>query len=612
MATDNKTQVVITAKDETAAGLSSVAASVGKLAGSFTGLANPVALAGTAVTAVTAAMVASIKSAVNTGDQLNKLSQKTGIAVESLSALAYAGELADVPIEALANGIRKLSVNMAEAAANTKGEAAGAFAALGIAATDTEGKLRGSDAVLGDIADRFAAMKDGAGKTALAVQLFGKAGAELIPLLNQGSKGIEELRVEAEKLGLVMSGKTAKDAEEFNDNIKKLSLSVSALGRSIAADLIGPLAEMTRLMVEARKNGAGLVSMLTLGVQASGADQKSLDELKDRAAVLQDRIRIGAKIDPNFRSAAMKEMRAEMLIVQRQIQERLAQAQEVIPPFAAGGLGEAPIVDARAKKTGKTDLEKMLELGQKNLAASFSTDESLISVSTAAAIYAKAEEDAIEKRRIAMEKMAEQRMEEVRIATEGEEAIRLAMDRTTSAIEKQGDIASDLGMTFASAFEDAAIGGKKFSEVLKGLAQDVGRIILRKTVTEPLAKSVGGLLDGLFKDLNFGGGRAMGGAVNPGSYYVVGENGPELLLPGTSGTVVPASAGMGGGVTVNIIGAPSQPRVQQRSDGSGGLTLDVIFEQVDNFIAGGIASGRGATADAMGSTYGLNRAAGAF
>ena len=55
-----------------------------------------------------------------------------------------------------------------------------------------------------------------------------------------------------------------------------------------------------------------------------------------------------------------------------------------------------------------------------------------------------------------------------------------------------------------------------------------------------------------------------------------------------------------------------QPQVQQRSDGNGGMTLDVIFEQVDKFMAGNIASGRGAMPAALGNTYGLNRAAGAF
>ena len=63
-------------------------------------------------------------------------------------------------------------------------------------------------------------MEDGAGKTALAIKLFGKSGADLIPLLNQGRAGIKELTDEAAKLGIVISTETAAKAEQFNDTLK--------------------------------------------------------------------------------------------------------------------------------------------------------------------------------------------------------------------------------------------------------------------------------------------------------------------------------------------------------------------------------------------------------
>ena len=226
---DQRTQVVITAKDETSTGVNGAIANIGRIGGAYTGLVNPITGAVAAITAATVKLAADFKGAIDTGDQLNKLSQKTGIAVEKLSELAYAGDLADVNLESLATGIKKLSVNMAEAATNTNSKAAEAFKALGVAVKDSNGNLRSSDAVMADLADRFASMKDGAGKTALAVALFGKAGADLIPLLNQGGQGLADMADEAKKLGLVMTGETAKNAEEFNDNVKKLSLSTSAL-----------------------------------------------------------------------------------------------------------------------------------------------------------------------------------------------------------------------------------------------------------------------------------------------------------------------------------------------------------------------------------------------
>lgn len=346
MATDNKTSVVITAIDATKEGFASAEAGLQSLAGRFISLTNPITAASLAIGSAAGAIGLSVRSAIDTGDSFNKLSQKTGIAVESLSALAYAGTLSDVSIEALATGIKKLSVNMNEAAVSTSGKAAEAFKALGVSVKDSSGALRGSETVLADIADQFAGMKDGAGKTALAVALFGKAGADLIPFLNQGSKGIAELTAEAEKLGLIMTGKTAKAAEEFNDNIKKLSLSTAALGRSITADLIGPLAEYTRLMVEARKEGLGVFGSIAVGLRTGGAESAPLQDLRDRAASLQGTISFLTQggqrpNDPVF-GAKLKDSEAELAILQKIIAARMKAVEDFGPPALPTEKKDAP------------------------------------------------------------------------------------------------------------------------------------------------------------------------------------------------------------------------------------------------------------------------------
>ena len=62
----------------------------------------------------------------------------------------------------------------------------------------------------------------------------------------------------------------------------------------------------------------------------------------------------------------------------------------------------------------------------------------------------------------------------------------------------------------------------------------------------PVTKFIGGAFDAVF-----GGGRAMGGPVNAGTSYVVGERGPELFVPNTAGTIVPNGGG-GRGNTINV------------------------------------------------------------
>jgi hypothetical protein len=95
----------------------------------------------------------------------------------------------------------------AEDAMDGSGTTAGAFAKklaeLGIVSGDMEDAL-------GQVADRFAGMKDGSEKTALAVQLFGKQGVELIPILNKGRDAINEMTAAAKEMGLVMTTETTQ------------------------------------------------------------------------------------------------------------------------------------------------------------------------------------------------------------------------------------------------------------------------------------------------------------------------------------------------------------------------------------------------------------------
>lgn len=149
-------------------------------------------------------------------------------------------------------------------------------------------------------------------------------------------------------------------------------------------------------------------------------------------------------------------------------------------------------------------------------------------------------------------------------------------DDIADATEKTESLASDLGFAFNSAFEDAILKGGELRDVINGIGEDIGRVILRRSITEPLAGAVGGFADNLFTGkpwLNpdtgetvatpgfLGGvgdffsnifGREGGGGVNAGQPYVVGEKGAEIFVPNTAGAIMNRSqmSGAVGGVTV--------------------------------------------------------------
>jgi hypothetical protein len=113
------------------------------------------------------------------------------------------------------------------------------------------------------------------------------------------------------------------------------------------------------------------------------------------------------------------------------------------------------------------------------------------------------------------------------------------LDAEAEALKRNADLARDLGFTFESAFENAVLEGEKLQKVLQGIAKDIARIVLRRTITQPIAEGISGYLATS--------GRAEGGPVRSGRPYIVGEEGPELFVPGQSGSIIPNGAA---GVTI--------------------------------------------------------------
>jgi hypothetical protein len=200
------------------------------------------------------AIASSISSAAAQMDKLGKTAQSIGIPVEQLSALSHAAALSDVSIESLSKGVGRLSKAMVEAAANPTSDVSRAFQALGVSVTESDGRLKSSTQVMTDIAGRFENLKDGAGKTAVSMALFGKSGADLIPLLNSGKSGLAEMVTEAEKLGLTFGTDTSKAAEAFNDNLTRLGKVKDGIIIQITARMLPALQSFTDRMVEVAKD----------------------------------------------------------------------------------------------------------------------------------------------------------------------------------------------------------------------------------------------------------------------------------------------------------------------------------------------------------------------
>lgn len=221
---------------------------------------DAVVLSAGAVAAAAAAAAVTIavmtKRAIDAASALHNQAQSTGIAVSALSEYEHIAALAGISSESFTTSIARLNRNLLEASAGT-GEAQKAFAALGISVRDANGNLKTADQVMEEVAKLFSEMEDGAAKSGLAMMIFGRAGAQMIPMLNKGSDGLRQARQDARDFGAVLSATAAAAANDFNDKLTTLGLVQKATANRLMEELLPTLNEVADMFVKAaRESGS--------------------------------------------------------------------------------------------------------------------------------------------------------------------------------------------------------------------------------------------------------------------------------------------------------------------------------------------------------------------
>jgi hypothetical protein len=513
-----------------------------------------------------------IKSAVNEADAMDEAAQKFGMTTEELTKLQYAAGFSAVSFDQLGVSLGKLGKNIAEASDGNK-SAVASFASLGIAFENADGSLRGVNDVLFDLADRFAAMPDGAKKIQLAMDLMGKSGAAMIPVLNQGSAGLKLLGEEAVRAGVVISTKTAKAAAEFNDSLDRLKAGVKGQAVQLMSVLAPAMARIGR--------GAVVVSLNLQNMQAISA------EVWDRMLQMAEGFAVGlaavaADIPHAFILAFQKILHAAATTfsaVPGSIGEKLLAPLTAADEAMAASVGEGTAAFETGMSNAKwliTDAMRPLEtIIQPINNASAALGDMGEAAETAAGGGGKGGGGVSElaKRLDELKASAESVFEETRTpleqyntklaelgtllntAVDGKTLISLdTFNRGVVQAKKDLEDAADTG---DSAFENM---GDNFKTVLADLLQGTATIkdafssllaqISSDLITSGISKAFAGMLGPttggtgiLGKILGYAGGTQFA----RGGLSLVGERGPELVsLP--RGSKVTPNASMGGNV----------------------------------------------------------------
>lgn len=254
-------------------GLKQVSKHLNSFGSKLTGLGAGVSAMSATVVAPLAAMA---KVFADTGSTLDDISQRTGVSASSLSELGYAAKLSGSSLETVETALKTMGKSFAKIA---QGKAPNVFKSLGLEAEKLQGIAPEEQFLL--IGEALSKVTDPTLQAGLAMQVFGKAGTELLPMLKGGVAGIEEMRLEAQRLGVAMTDADAGAAAELGDALDRIGeafrgglLKAGAALAPIITDVSNGLANIVGYIanwVDNNRELVVLIGSIGLGIGAIGA-----------------------------------------------------------------------------------------------------------------------------------------------------------------------------------------------------------------------------------------------------------------------------------------------------------------------------------------------------
>lgn len=492
------------------------------------GVRNVALAASAAITGVAGAVAVGVSRVLDEADELGKMAQSIGVPVAELSRLKHAADLSGLSLDQLGTAVGRLNRNVVEAAQGLQSPAR-AFDTLGLSIRNTDGTLRSVGELLPDIAAKFQAMPDGPEKTALAMQLLGRSGADMIPLLNAGAEGLAAMMREADELGIVIDAKTAAAAERFNDNLTRLGRVKDGIITQITARMLPAFEVLGQTLLDVAKS--------------SGTMQSAADLL---SGALKGLVSAGVIVGAVFGTLyeVIKGVAGAIFAI---VEGEFGQAWEMLKSGAN---------DGAATMTGAIDLINQVwtETGAEVAAAAPVIGQQL---AAPAIVSARAVNDAaremqrtmregarvFEQTRTPLERLSIEQAELSELLKAGaidQDTYTRAMARAEVQFGTLGSVAQASGQILESsvnrAIDDLIDGSFKAIDVVKELGKALLKLAVQKgfeiliniatggTASLFGGGGIGGLLGGLF-----GGFFAGGGHIPAGKFGIVGEAGPELI-----------------------------------------------------------------------------------
>lgn len=520
------------------------------------------------------ALAVSIKRTIELGDEFDKAATKAGLGGQAISELAHVAKTADVELGGLSNALRFMQTNLSEAATGAKAPLQ-TLKALGLELDSI--RTLAADQQFEVIAEQISRLRDPADKARAAVELFGKAGSDLLPLFEKGAEGIRKAREEAQRLGVSFSDQQISALAEADAAIKRMNASWEGLALTLTAKVAPAIATVLEGL-QGRRTTEALVSQI--------------EYLQHQMKALEGTTRAGGLRE-------LDRLRGELLQLQNELNPYDDFAARRLRALQGSGTTAPGFAPTEAAENLKSLLEEIQVLGER------------ITVDPMQRMFDELNRETQTSTERILENLADIEAGLNVLFASGRIDAQTYNDRWTEAIEgvlEKIEVTHEkLGHTIKETTEQSSQFLQDFAQNSQGILGDAlfgameGRIdnigktfvrMLNQMVAQALAAQLaqklfgvdgqgGGLLESAFNvgASLFGGGRANGGPVAAGMLYRVneGDRMEALSIPGRDdylmmgnrgGEVVPANrvGGKSIGVTNNYYGPPPDIRTQKQRD----------------------------------------------
>lgn len=481
-----------------------------------------------------------IKSSINAGDELAKTADKLGVTTEALAGLRHAADLTGVSTGTMDMAMQRFTRRAAEAAKGT-GEAKGALRELGI---DAESIVRlPLDEQMNVVADAMQGLDTQADKVRIAMKLFDSEGVALVNTLGGGSEALKAMTSEAEHFGVTLSRTDTAQMEAANDAITRLKAVFTGLTNQLAV-AFSPI--ITFVADAFRQAALDSAEFGNIGQRVAGAVVKAFGVVRNimhgveivfkttQLAVMEMANAIGSKLIPPLQA---------FIDIYNKIAAFLGMP--LISESAAQIMGNLPQDIATLAK----ELE-VLKVSNPGLELSTSMEAFIVANRRAAQSVADVTD--------AAQGLNGKDISAPTIADRLNDSFTKLQENLPTIQEQMDDLAKNTMKNMSDGLMGVVKGTVKLKDAFRNMALDIISQMIQMFVID---KITGGFLS-FAKGIT---GKAIGGPVQSGQPYMVGERGPEMFVPNQSGSIVPNKK-MGGGVTVinNVDARGSGAEVDQK------------------------------------------------